>query len=313
MELFKSVHFCETDPGTSWVKDDVPVIDTDGDYDSFWALTPNVIKLPQGNYRLFYTACTKEKRAAGILGYIVSASSAAKASRWVKDPMIRIDNFEPLGKTWVYCPDVIPLGNGRWRMYFQAKPDVGPDSIMSAVSTDTLSWQIEPEFRLRDPGHVFGAPRVLPLASGGFRMYFYAAPLTQNPDKPKTSIFSARSEDGLKFTIERECVVQESELEAQCVYAPEVLALGTGGFRMYYAAWSKNPVHGRILSATSEDGLVWKKDAQINIDCGGKFDTIKASEPCVYQAPDGRYRMLYEACDDKGTWRILGATSASIR
>ena len=42
---------------------------------------------------------------------------------------------------------------------------------------------------------------------------------------------------------------------------------------------------------------------------GGRWDTTKASEPCVIDLDDGRFRMFYEACDKKGRWRIASATS----
>ena len=104
-------------------------------------------------------------------------------------------------------------------------------------------------------------------------------------------------------------ISQETELETSVVYAPEVLRLGDGTYRMYYAGWSGDPVGGRILSATSADGLTWSKDAVPSVVFGGQWDTVKCSEPCLTRLPDGRYRMFYEANDDRGVWRILSATT----
>ena len=87
---------------------------------------------------------------------------------------------------------------------------------------------------------------------------------------------------------------------------------------MYYAGWTSAPevprgskYHGRIFSAFSADGLQWIKDPGICIDNGGPWDAAKASEPCVIDLADGRFRMFYEACDLAGRWRIASATSVA--
>ena len=87
---------------------------------------------------------------------------------------------------------------------------------------------------------------------------------------------------------------------------------------MYYAGWVAAPevpagskYHGRIFSAFSRDGLDWRKDPGICLDNGGRWDTAKASEPCVIDLADGRFRMFYEACDLEGRWRIASATSVA--
>ncbi|HCV25184.1 MAG TPA: hypothetical protein DGN59_17130, partial [Candidatus Latescibacteria bacterium] len=63
--------------------------------------------------------------------------------------------------------------------------------------------------------------------------------------------------------------------------------------------------------AFSQDGLKWTKNPGICIDNGGRWDAAKASEPCVIDLPDGRFRMFYEACDMEGRWRIASATAVT--
>ncbi len=58
-------------------------------------------------------------------------------------------------------------------------------------------------------------------------------------------------------------------------------------------------------------GLQWLKDPEICLDNGGRWDTVKASEPCIIDLDDGRFRMFYEARDLEGQWRIASATSAT--
>ena len=51
----RSVHYVPTDPGTDWVKDPGIVIDVPTDPGHWKVLTPNVIALPTGGFRMYYT------------------------------------------------------------------------------------------------------------------------------------------------------------------------------------------------------------------------------------------------------------------
>jgi len=123
---------------------------------------------------------------------------------------------------------------------------------------------------------------------------------------------SATSEDGLHFELESGVrIPQETRYEDYAVYAPEVIRLADGTYRMYYAAWTHDPMHGRIFTAVSVNGLHWAKDPEPCLDIGGPWDQTHASEPCVIDLDDGRFRLFYEACDANGRWRILSATSSN--
>ena len=194
-------------------------------------------------------------------------------------------------------------------------------AIVSAVSADGLVWEREPGLRLAGASVSYLAPRCLHLdpAEGGPRFRLYASAYPYPDVAGHKKIVSAVSEDGLVFGLEPGVrIPQDRALESYAVYAPEVLRLGEGGFRMYYAGWTSAPeiprgskYHGRIFSAFSEDGLQWVKDPGICIDNGGLWDAAKASEPCVIDLADGRFRMFYEACDLDGRWRIASATSVA--
>ena len=185
---------------------------------------------------------------------------------------------------------------------------------MSAFSPDGLEWAMEPGVRFGDGQHVYGSPRCLYVSLAddevGYRLYFHRNKLGGTEAEQRSDIMSAVSTDGLTFEEETGVrITQETELESGTVYAPEVLRLGDGTYRMYYAGWTKDPVRGRILSATSNDGLTWVKDKEPCVVFGGRWDGIKCSEPCVTRLPDDRYRMFYEASDEAGVWRILSATA----
>ena len=205
----------------------------------------------------------------------------------------------------------------RMSSYEGAGPGDVTSAVVSALSSDGLVWEKEPGIRLGSANGSYGAPRCLHLDPGpggdGPRFRLYASDFRDH------QIVSAASGDGLRFDMETGVrIARERELEAYEVYAPEVLRLGTGGYRMYYAGWVSAPevpagskFHGRIFSAFSDDGLHWRKDPGICLDNGGRWDAAKASEPCLIDLADGRFRMFYEACDLEGRWRIASATSAA--
>jgi hypothetical protein len=149
-----------------------------------------------------------------------------------------------------------------------------------------------------------------------FRLYCHRY---SHPFEPglgsRNHILSFISSDGLRFEEEPGVrIAQERDgVEDYAVYAPEVIRLGDGTFRMYYAAWGGEPMHGRIFTAASPDGLRWTKQERPCIDVGGPRDQRHASEPCIIDLPGGRARLFYEACDDAGRWRILSATSVARR
>jgi hypothetical protein len=145
----ESVHFESTDPGVDWAKDPQIAIDLDRPLDSTKILTPNVIRLPGGGYRMYYTGLGPARSVAHSQGYILSATSE-DATTWEKDPAVRVDVHEPNAWLRVLCPDVIPLPDGGYRMYYEARSAGRPFKILSAVSPDGLEWQGEPGVRFGD-------------------------------------------------------------------------------------------------------------------------------------------------------------------
>ena len=327
--MIRSVHYQAKDPGIRWIKDPHPAIDSNGPLDSHRTLTPNVIRMGNG-YRMYYHGFGPDHSNPESKGYILSAFSA-DAECWEKEPGVRIDAGGEGAVDYIWSPDVIPLADGRYRMYYEGRTEMPGglvrSAVVSALSDDGLNWEREPGIRLGRADTAYGAPRCLHLDSDSgsprYRIYASASPYPRSEPLPggfnDNHIISALSTDGLNFTEEPGVrVPQDRPLESFCLYAPEVLRLNEGGYRMYYAGWVSAPeipagskFHGRIFSAFSLDGLDWRKDPGICIDNGGRWDSAKASEPCVIDLDDGRFRMFYEACDLDGRWRIASATSAT--
>ena len=310
------IHAVERDPGLRWVKDEQVSIDLDSPLDADKILTPNVVKLSDGRLRIYYTGAGPERPVKESQGYIVSAVSE-DGINWRKEAGVRLDVHDSDAGLRVLCPDVIPLADGRWRMYFQAAAPDRPDVVLSAVSDDGLAWQREPGVRVQGSDCSVGSPRCLYMPSPVdenklcYRLYFhrYSYPFRSGLDVGN-HIISAISEDGLEFAIEAGVRVgqEDADRESYCVYGAEVVRLGEGTYRMYYSGWSEE-IHGGIFAATSLDGLEWRKDPGPLLDLDRPLDCRMVSEPCVIELSDGRCRLYYEAKDAEGRCRILSATS----
>ena len=319
-----AIHYSEIDPGSSWVKDPEIAVNSDDPDDDARSITPNVVKLPEGGYRMYYTGVGHGRPPKMSEESFLSAFSDDGLT-WRKEPGSRLELSDVADTQRILCPEAIPLPDGRYRMYFENKPVAGPSVICSAISDDGMSWSQEPGVRLGDDQGDYGSPRCIYLESAShgrgrdwkYRLYFHCYFDDPPPGGDRKHIISAISEDGLHFELEPGVrIPQTKPLESYQTYAPEVVRLGDGTFRMYYAGWTEDPTvkkgspfNGRIFSATSHDGLEWVKDDGICLDIGGEWDPVKASEPCVIDLHGGGFRLYYEACDHEGKWRILSATS----
>jgi predicted GH43/DUF377 family glycosyl hydrolase len=202
-------------------------------------------------------------------------------------------------------------------MYFEARSKDRPTVIASSFSEDGLVWQTEQGPRMADPAWSLGSPRCIYFISPGdpntlrYRLYYhhYSYPMKSGLGA-RNHIISAISDDGLLFEAESGVRIAQENLERESysVYAPEVIRLGDGSYRLYYSGWS-DTIRGGIFSAISDDGLKWTKQNGPILDLDRPLDCRMISEPCVIELNDGRCRMYYEAQDDDGNYRILSATA----
>ena len=307
-----AVHYHETDPGVRWTKDTAPAIEFNSLNPANGVLTPNVVALAGGGFRMYYTGFAPGTTRNDHLGHILSAYSP-DGSAWRHDDGVRIDVHGHHAAQRTLCPDVVPIPGGCYRMYYEARSPDAPTVILSATSTDGLDWVLEDGVRIGDGEWSYGSPRCVyfPTDRGlVYRLYFhhYSFPLASGLDA-QNHIVSAASRDGLNFEIEPGVrIAQETDRETYAVYAPEVVRLGDGSFRMFYAAWAED-IDGGIFTAVSNDGIEWTKSPEPLLDLDVELDCRMVSEPCVIELPDGRCRMFYEARDSARRARILSATS----
>jgi hypothetical protein len=330
------IHQMPVDPGLKWVRDDVVAIEAppDGDSrpaaDAVWpsdakrtgicgAVCPRVVLLPEGGYRMYYCQILpRPGHPAGANDYDYSTVRVLSAlsqdgRRWTPEPGVRLTPEEGgAGDFRVASAEVVPTADGRLRMYYECciGPQTVQSTILSASSTDGRKWKLEPGVRLELPGRNLASPRIIHFPDGTCRLYVL--------DRGR-GIISAASKEGLNFTVEPGLrIAQGDKYDALTAFAPEILHVG-GRYVMYYAGYSAlNRAY--ILRAESDDGMTWQKLPEPVLVPGGRWDAAKCSEMCVYPLPaeaDGRtkFHMLYEACDgtavnERGVWRIAGATSA---
>ena len=150
------VHSAPTDPGTSWAKDAQVVVDAPPDDevdprpDAQWppdavrtgvcgAVSPRVVALPGGGYRLYYTLILPRPGfPAGANDYdnatarILSATSP-DGSTWTPEPGVRLSSEEGgAGEFRVVSSEVVPLLDGVERLRRRTR--------YGAPSPRTVAW-----------------------------------------------------------------------------------------------------------------------------------------------------------------------------
>jgi predicted GH43/DUF377 family glycosyl hydrolase len=325
-----------------WRKEPGARVDGSRDLDRSKVQAPCIVRVPEGGYRLYYTAVGPGKPFADCQGYILSAVSD-DGLRFEPEPGIRVapDPAIPHLSLRALAPSVIAIPGG-WRMYFEARgPASRPTVICSAVSADQVSWQSEEGIRL-ETAHKVGAPRASVLPDGRVRLIVF------RKEGDGTSIISATSDDGLTFAIGPTTMIRDrtDELDVVGITAAEIIPGNPP--MMVLSCWQDRPTgsappplhpsldpnavaaglsadfaaasiaadmsgyRSRIFIATTEDGAHWTR-GPIVIEGDGygghDIDAVHAEDMSVIALGDGRYRMYYAACDAHGVWRVASAIS----
>jgi hypothetical protein len=334
------VHTVARDPGTSWVSQSIsidapPDSDLNPSPDARWsadavrsglcgAVSPRVVALPDGGYRMYYTQILPRAGfPKGANDYdnatsrILSATSV-DGQIWIPEPGVRLSSQQGgAGDFRVVSSEVVPLADsGRLRMYYECcdGPQSQQNSIRSAVSDDGLVWTAETGTRFELRQRNVSSPRILFLDDGRCRLYC--------SERGKGIISAVSRDDGLTFNQEPGIrIAADGPFAQYTAFAPEITRLQDGSYRMYYAGYGE-PTRADILTAVSDDGLHWQKESQpVLSPDSATWDAVKRSEMCVIWNPrfsdagEG-FRMFYEACDgtaedQRGVWRIASANCVS--
>ena len=154
--------------------------------------------------------------------------------------------------------EILFLLDGSFRIYVASGEN---HSIISLLSTDGLTWTLEDGIRVQNAAF----PDTVQLSDRRVRMYFQRG----------MAICSVVSDDGgLNFVEEPGVRIKtgwHNDIDRDNVGASTTMRLSDGRFRMYYRAGIEDAVYFNgiktvILSAISDDGLIWEAESGVRID-----------------------------------------------
>ena len=244
-----------------WIRDSGVRLECSRTLDGFKVQAPAVVRLANGDFRLFYTAVGPARPYPTCQGYILSALSR-DGLKFTPEPGIRL--APQIGVVYrslrVIAPTIAWLENGSWRMYVEARGAFGqPTVICSAISSNMLDWVYEDGIRLQGFDGVGGC-RYVAMPDGRGRLYCFAnelRPAEGGQLQRFHNIVSAISTDGLQFEIEPGYRLRDIKtgLETAGITAAEVVAPASVGglWRMVYSAWQDVAVGTVVPLHPSQD------------------------------------------------------------
>jgi len=230
-----------------------------------------------------------ESRGSADLPTVICSAVSNDMLDWEHEDGIRLQGFDGVGG-----PRYLPQPAGPGRLFCFASM-TGPDgkrsgqSVVSAVSSDGLTFEFESGFRMRDKQSDddtagITAAEVLPpqTDNGNWTMFFSAW-----QDVPEGTIVPRHPSHDPGATISED-------------FAAASIASDMAGYR------------SRIFVAQSPDGLTWERFGCAitggGYDCD-ELDAVHSEDMSLIDIGDGQYRMYYAACDRTGNWRIASAVS----
>jgi len=233
-------------------------------YDSLPPTMPDIIKLPDNSYRMYYGVYLNPA-VSGATSAIKSATSTDGIS-WTVESGYRLFGYGytgesniPVNEAVIGGPSVVRLSNGTYRMYYQAcSQGAGtPDfRVKSATSSDGITWTREgTRIDINYPSgsatefSLAGHPNVIRFADNDYAIQLSGNYGANSNTRPSDLVIGT-SNDGLTFS---NFAVLYTE-----GHDPYVLKLADGsGYRMFYGNLLE-----RQRTAFSTDGKNWPSQSQ---------------------------------------------------
>ncbi|MBW1972709.1 MAG: hypothetical protein DRG20_01890 [Deltaproteobacteria bacterium] len=179
------------------------------------------------------------------------------------------------------------------------------DRILSAISYDGILFKKEKGIRVNPDRSSSEEMVYYPFAlkiEEKIRLYYHSS------NNKSGTIVSRVSDDGLNFFSKPTIHLLPSNLldEKGC-FAPWIIQLEEGLFRMYYSGKDKKGKR-RILSAVSKNGIAWEKENGIRIGTQDEIKNLSILDVAVIRVKDG-YRAYFSGLTSKGCF-ILSAISS---
>jgi hypothetical protein len=247
-----------------------------------------VILLPDGRYRLFYNSGSTIKSAISADGLTFSPEDG-----WRILPGAGND----LDTNGAGDPSFIQE-TGFWRMYYTATGADNKKRVMSATSTDGLSFNKDQGARIDYAAgylQLAETPTVVKLAADDYKMYFHFDTSGSN------SLKGATSSDGLTWT-----VIPLAGFISEC-YDPEALAASQGLVLLFSSPRTySGPEPMDIYRATSTNGAGWGVYNR-SLFPDKTDEGVQIGGPAIVRLSGGRYRMYYYGRNEQGEDAILSA------
>ena len=151
-----------SEDGFTWTKEEgVRFQDYgDGKPDELFTSVPDIIRLDNGDLRMYYTR--------GITSAI--ALSKDEGLTWIKERNLDLDRI-------AIDPDILRLDDGTYKLFFtsfDSEFGVGPQYVMSASSTDGINFTVDSGKRLEPVSEykLLLDPDIIRLSDGSYRMYY---------------------------------------------------------------------------------------------------------------------------------------------
>ena len=190
-------------------------------------------------------------------------------------------------------PRVVAIPGGGWRLFY-----ISGDGIHSAVSTDGLTFTVEPGFRITAEAAEFGTTTVgatsgatvMQLADGRYRMYFSDLPRPGDPPGGHL-IKSAVSTDQLEWTVEEGMRLGPgAPVLTESAEHPFALAHPDGSVTLYYGKFigPGSASQEGLYESTSIDGMTFEQET---------YDVFFGNDPDVLRLVDGSLVLYYGLFD----------------
>jgi hypothetical protein len=186
------------------------------------------------------------RNPSGILAYI----SSDEGITLTPETGLMITNAQA-GSTRLSTGGIVRTKDNRWRMYFSDETSGAPPGAMkifSAVSTDLLTWSVEPGIRIGSGATASGSathPSAILNADGSVSVAYTRFSYPGASDSTISAVWIATSGDGLTFT--------KDESTKLTPGADADIVSMNGTIRVYYN-WGDD-THGTIYSGVLSGAL----------------------------------------------------------